>query len=441
EKGTRSIQPSDNNLNLTVAISKDYLEIWARGGSLPKIFYKECNDGKKMNLCVLHKESEEDPGIIKMSVYSKSDSAYLSENVFITDINAVKPGATVATLSESSSRKLACGQSAAGVEDICSDGKSAVTLRPRSAYDELALALIMIHNRFIDSPDADKINIITDDDMAISKVLQVHHEAKTAGFFKANFPKLVGATNKTAQENGTFTDPRDKKAYKTVKIGELVWMAENLNYSAKGSKCYDNKPANCTKYGRLYNWDEAMKACPSGWHLPSNEDWDKLYYCSKDKSGGTLHHWCSGPYISKAAGKYLKAKSGWNRNGNGEDKFGFSALPGGEGYPYGSVGNDGNWWSSSNDFGTGAHFRTISYGEDASCSFEYNCKDMDSDESVGDGEGKLFSVRCVEDSEAYVRAKAEVEAKAKAEAEQVVEKAKQDSIAKQARQNSVRGKK
>ncbi len=224
--------PDGSELNLTVALSKDYVEIWARGGSLPKVFFKEmwtfrcksdndtitydpntisesnppkCQDGtvldgekykysiETINLWTLLKESEEDPGKIQMSVYSKNDSVYLDgNNEFITELSAVIPGATVATLAESSQRRLACGQSAPGVEDICSDGKSAVTLRARSAYDELAKLLIMIHNRFIDSPDADNIIVLADDDTAFDKIIGVMDRARDAGFFKINLAKLAG---------------------------------------------------------------------------------------------------------------------------------------------------------------------------------------------------------------------------------------------------------
>lgn len=225
--------PDDNALNLTVAISKDYVEIWARGGSLPKVFFKEmwtfrcksdndtitydpgtisaeappkCQDGtvldgetykyaiETIDLWTILKESEEDPGKIQMSVYSKSDSAYLDgNNEFITSKETIKPGATVATLSESSARRLACGQSGVGVEDICADGKDATILRPRSAYDELAKSLITIHNRFIDSPDADNIIILADDNTAFDKIIGLMDRARDAGFFKINLAKLAGA--------------------------------------------------------------------------------------------------------------------------------------------------------------------------------------------------------------------------------------------------------
>jgi len=133
------------------------------------------------------------------------------------------------------------------------------------------------------------------------------------------------------QQKGTFTDPRDGKKYKTVKIGKQTWMAENLNYATEGSKCYDNEPENCKKFGRLYNWDEAMKACPVGWHLPSEKEWEIL-----------------SDFVGINSGEKLKAKSGWQNNGNGTDKYNFSALPGGRGFiRFVKIDSIAFWWSSS----------------------------------------------------------------------------------------------
>jgi uncharacterized protein (TIGR02145 family) len=147
-----------------------------------------------------------------------------------------------------------------------------------------------------------------------------------------------GNAGKNAVSN-VITDIPDDKKYKSVKIGSQTWFAENLNYDIAGSACYGDDPANCTKYGRMYNWEAANRACPAGWRLPTKADWETLSNYVEGNSG-----------CSYCAGKKLKAKSGWKENGNGTDGYGFSALPGGQGQSKGrfnSVGNFGGWWSAS----------------------------------------------------------------------------------------------
>ncbi|MDR0517805.1 MAG: fibrobacter succinogenes major paralogous domain-containing protein [Fibromonadaceae bacterium] len=187
-----------------------------------------------------------------------------------------------------------------------------------------------------------------------------------------------------------FCDERDENIYKYVDINGQVWMAENLNFEADGSRCYDDdtggdSEGNCVKYGRLYNWNTAVDVCPSGWRLPSNEDWDKLFRFVDDITSTSI------PYNSPTAGKYLKATSGWDDyegiSGNGTDAHGFSALPGGTvvGGNFVLVGRYGIWWSDSErDSDDHAYIWSMAY-EEEKVRWNYDYKSA------------LFSVRCLQD--------------------------------------------
>lgn len=138
--------------------------------------------------------------------------------------------------------------------------------------------------------------------------------------------------NVDANQNGTFVDERNKKTYRYVAMGDLIWMAENLNFKIEDSWCYDDKKANCKKFGRLYTYDAAMNACPDGWHLPSLNEWKNLFSVVEGKRIDDLG---LGIMKSKVA-KKLKSTNGWSdwfengtRSGNGDDVYGFAALPAG----------------------------------------------------------------------------------------------------------------
>ncbi|MBS3813464.1 PKD domain-containing protein [Candidatus Bipolaricaulota bacterium] len=131
----------------------------------------------------------------------------------------------------------------------------------------------------------------------------------------------------------SFSDPRDGKSYKTVKIGDQTWFAENINYEVSDglSKCYDNNNSYCDTYGRLYSYSAATKACPSGWHLPSQEEWCTLlnHIDSTVGSCGVPGNAGDSVALGTDVGKKMKETHGWDRDGNGTDAYGFSGLPAG----------------------------------------------------------------------------------------------------------------
>lgn len=169
-------------------------------------------------------------------------------------------------------------------------------------------------------------------------------------FFLLLISSLFAQTNM-----GKFKDPRDGEVYTTVKIANRVWLAENMRYKVDGSLENPNNPNKF--YGRLYNWEQAKQACPKGWHIPIESEWQNLF----ELLGGT-----------EKAGTSLKANNSWidadSISSNGNNISGFNALPAGGsdieayGEKYNSLGLFAYFWSAS-DTGTSYNTRYELYNE------------------------------------------------------------------------------
>uniref|UniRef100_UPI0028061827 fibrobacter succinogenes major paralogous domain-containing protein n=1 Tax=uncultured Fibrobacter sp. TaxID=261512 RepID=UPI0028061827 len=197
-----------------------------------------------------------------------------------------------------------------------------------------------------------------------------------------------------------------------------VWMAENLNYKTANSYCYEDKPANCHKYGRLYTWAAAMDSagifsnagkgcgsgvtcgasgtirgvCPRGWHLPSDNEWQTLFVAVGGEYGETEVENMTIRFYT-TAGKMLKSTSGWEddkgKNGNGTDEYGFSVLPSGRRTGDGIcifAGKFASFWSST-EYSSYAAYRWY---------FDYGIEDV---RSYYYYKNAGYSVRCLKDSE------------------------------------------
>ena len=194
--------------------------------------------------------------------------------------------------------------------------------------------------------------------------------ANTTYYYRAYATNTAGTgygteLNFSTLDGGTFTDTRDLKTYNFVKIGNQSWMAENLAYlpavsqpaaiSGINPHCYvygydgtivstAKATANYPTYGVLYNWTSALTACPAGWHLPDKAEFSALI------------NFMGGDAI---AGYKMKSTQGWNdnvgKNGNGDNLYGFTALPGGDLEGAGvflNLGDYGSFWTSDPDGGS-----------------------------------------------------------------------------------------
>jgi len=165
--------------------------------------------------------------------------------------------------------------------------------------------------------------------------------------------------------SGTFTDIRDDQTYSIITIGSQIWFTENLNFPIGNSWCYNDDPANCAIYGRLYDWQTAVNACPEGWHLPDDDEWKTLEMylgMTQEAANGT-------GFRGTDEGKKLKSTSGWDSNGSGTDIVGFAAIPGGyrlnDFGDFHNLGFIGYWWTATEYNSTDAWFRLLHSNNDA----------------------------------------------------------------------------
>lgn len=181
---------------------------------------------------------------------------------------------------------------------------------------------------------------------------------------------LLGfSTCVVTQTKGAFTDKRDNKTYQTVTLSNVVWMAENLNYTSKNAWCID-----CENYGRHYTYEEALTACPEGWHLSTFDEWKKLSL-SLDLGAGDI-----------------KTTTGWapianGGEGNGNNDYNFSAKPGGKCDSEGRVemqGTYGFWWTSD-------------IKDEKKAKYWYAGSDIDYLDFDAENKTSGLSVRCVMD--------------------------------------------
>lgn len=170
---------------------------------------------------------------------------------------------------------------------------------------------------------------------------------------------------------GSMTDTRDDQTYPTVQLGDQTWLAKDLNYETGTSRCYNNDPANCEIYGRLYSWEASKTVCPAGWHLGSDQEWSTFIKfldpdadTQSDKSVVEESIWAG--CMLKATGNLRDQTGLWNYpNVGATNSSKFSAVPGGVCYDDGScdvMGRHAIYWTSTENDNNKVWFRVLDYG-------------------------------------------------------------------------------
>ena len=173
------------------------------------------------------------------------------------------------------------------------------------------------------------------------------------GILFSNCKKDEGDDPGNGNDPGTVADI-DGNTYNTVKIGDQIWMAENLkttryndgtdiNNDTSGYYTTEEKSGTGTSSSLFYFGAKTSRLCPKGWHIPSREEWKSLVgFVAHDNNGAYGNHEATA----------LKAMTGWSENGNGVDVYGFAARATGAYHPDSArvvgIGEAGYWIANEN---------------------------------------------------------------------------------------------
>ena len=355
-------------------------------------------EDKAFSVRCLKDEAVEQKSSSSVTPQSSSSETGVSSSPATSSSSSVKSSSSSSATSSSSSVKSSSSSSATSSSSSVKSSSSSSATSSSSSVKSSSSSLAKSSSSSAKSSSSS---------VATSNSSSAKSSSSSSATFSSSSVKSSSSSKATGLLYGSLTDSRNGKKYKTVTIvtqtatGTLTWMAENLNYIPNNLYCYNNDKSNCSKYGALYTWAQAMDSagtwssygkgcgkhktcsptypvrgvCPSGWHLPTQYEWNALFKAVGDSS---------------MAGTKLKSQSGWDSNGNGDDAFGFSALPAGfkmrPGYDdaFSGEGEAARFWSSVEYDPNEAYSIVLFYRSDHA-----DLGRMPKDYG--------FSVRCVED--------------------------------------------
>ena len=336
---------------------------WRFDGISDYVFYEDYPKDFKLSVrCIENKNSEEDSSSSSTKTSSSSISVQSSSSSAKTSSSSVQESSSSSKIASSSSSSKDDASSSSSTNtsssSVQTSSSSSVNISSSSSVKASSSSSVKVSSSSINASSSSSVRVSSSSINATSSSnvklssssIKASSSSSAIVSSSSSIPSsssIVSSSSEQPREtiydpiNNTLTDGRDGQVYRTVTIGKQTWMAENLNYNyyykSAQSFCYENDPANCEKYGRLYNWSALMDSagifsqdayrcgsrrdctrakvirgvCPEGWHVPSTLEWNNLFYTVGERSP-----------------KKLLAKEGWDGTA-GTDDYGFTVLPAG----------------------------------------------------------------------------------------------------------------